>query len=161
MKKEYNIKDRVWIHIGEPKLTEGRVVEIIDLEHLDEGHDPNYELYVIELKTGIDDVYEIRSFEQISPDAKGPINLFRKDNFAKENRLLKKLGMPMPLVQYHVSNTDNPIDFPEMPEPTPEQIHAAMERSTESVKIQPILKPAVKKRYNNNAKRKKQQPKQL
>ena len=78
MKKEYNIKDKVWIHLGEPKLVEGRVVEIIDLAHLKEGHNPDRELYIIELKTGIDNVYEVRDFDQISPDAKGPINLFRK-----------------------------------------------------------------------------------
>ena len=33
MKKEYNIKDKVWIHIGERKLVEGRVVEIITLAY--------------------------------------------------------------------------------------------------------------------------------
>jgi hypothetical protein len=66
---KYNLKDKVWIHIGEPKLTEGRVVEIIDLEHLNEGHKKDDELYIIEIDTGIDDVYEVRTFEQISPDA--------------------------------------------------------------------------------------------
>ena len=34
MKKEYNIKDTVWIHLGERNLVKGRVVEIIDLAHL-------------------------------------------------------------------------------------------------------------------------------
>ena len=62
MKKEYKIKDKVWIHLGERNLVGGRVVEIIDLEHLKEGHSPDQELYIIELKTGIDDVYEVRNF---------------------------------------------------------------------------------------------------
>ena len=99
-KKEYNIKDKVWIHLGEPKLVEGRIVEVIDLEHLKEGHSPDRELYIIELKTGIDDIYEVRDFDQISPDATGPINLFRKLNInqVRENsRYLKKVGMKMPV----------------------------------------------------------------
>lgn len=137
MKTEYNIKDTVWIHIGERKLTQGRIVEIIDLEHLDEGHDPERELYVIELKTGIDDVYEVRSHDQISPDERGPINLFRKEGVKESNRALKKIGMPLP---------DGVMDY----EPTPEEIHAALERSQEASKHAPLnagRKPAPKKRY--------------
>ena len=97
MKKEYKIKDKVWIHLGERNLVGGRVVEIIDLEHLKEGHSPDQELYIIELKTGIDDVYEVRNFDQISPDEKGPINLFRKTDAQANNRYLKKVGMTLPV----------------------------------------------------------------
>jgi hypothetical protein len=97
MKKEYKIKDKVWIHLGERNLVGGRVVEIIDLEHLKEGHRPDQELYIIELKTGIDDVYEVRNFDQISPDEKGPINLFRKTDAQANNRYLKKVGMTLPV----------------------------------------------------------------
>jgi hypothetical protein len=159
MKTEYNIKDKVWIHIGERKLTGGRVVEIIDLEHLNEGHDPNRELYVIEIETGIEDVYEIRSFEQISPDAKGPINLFRKINTQLEQRALKRIGIVIPnkdgvipAQKYvHETNTDNPIDFPQIKDvdnededgPTPEQIHAAMD-AAEKAKSQ-IFQPMIEK----------------
>lgn len=96
MKKEYDINDTVWIHLGERKLTKGRVVEVIDLEHLDEGHDPNYELYIIEIKTGIDNVYEVRDFAQISPDERGPIALFRREGLESANRYLKKVGLPIP-----------------------------------------------------------------
>ena len=99
MKKEYNIKDKVWIHIGERKLVEGRVVEIIDLVHLKERHSPDRELYIIELKTGIDDIYEVRDYDQISPDAKGPINLFRrtKDALIENQRYLKRVGIQLPI----------------------------------------------------------------
>lgn len=96
MKTEYDIKDVVWIHMGERKLTKGRIVEIIDLEHLNEGHDPDYELYVIEVQTGIDPVYEVRDFGQISPDAQGPIALFRREGLEGANRFLRKVGLPLP-----------------------------------------------------------------
>ena len=91
MKKEYNLKDRVWIHNGEKTLVEGRVVEIIDLSHLNEGHSADRELYIIELKTGIDDVYEVRDYEAISPDAEGPINLWRNSESRRANRYFKKV----------------------------------------------------------------------
>jgi len=96
MKKEYNLKDVVWIHIGEPKLVKGRIVEILDLDHLNEGYDPDQEYYVIEIQTGIDPIYEVRTFGLISPDANGPINAFRREGLVGANRFLKKIGMPVP-----------------------------------------------------------------
>jgi hypothetical protein len=97
MKKEYNIKDRVWIHLSEQSLVEGRVVEIIDLEHLDEGHSRDRELYVIEISTPIEPIYEVRSVEAISPDAEGPIMLYRNlEDVVAANRLLKKVGVKLP-----------------------------------------------------------------
>lgn len=167
MKTEYNIKDKVWIHIGERKLVEGRVVEIIDLEHLDEGHNPERELYVIELKTGIDDIYEVRSFEQISPDARGPINLFRKTKTRLEQRALKRIGMIIPN-ENGVIPADGYIpeelDLPSIGDvgedededgPTPEQIHAAMEAAQNAANIPPLMaQPPKKKRQFNRGTKK-------
>ena len=125
MKKEYNIKDTVWIHIGERTLAQGRIVEIFDLDHLEEGYSTDNELYVIELKTGIENVYEVRSYEQISPDADGPISMFRSGEHKDTNRMLKKLGMPLP---------EGAMEY----EPTPDEIHAALQRSQDSIKHEPL-----------------------
>lgn len=168
-KKEYNIKDKVWIHIGERKLVEGRVVEIIDLEHLGEGHSPNRELYIIEIKTGIDDVYEVRTFEEISPDAKGPITLFRNTKTRLEQRALKRVGMIIPNedsvipADGHTNHTAEELpsigdvdDYDDDEDgPTPEQIHAAME-AAQAATQQPALmpKPVKKKRTFNRGTKK-------
>jgi hypothetical protein len=144
MKKEYNIKDKVWIHIGERKLVEGRVVEVIDLEHLKEGHRPDQELYIIELKTGIDDIYEVRNFEQISPDAAGPINLFRKikTDILKNQRYLNKVGIKMPvdgpdpLVELAKEINDELAGYDEGP--TTEEIHAAIDKSLKETEHAPL-----------------------
>jgi hypothetical protein len=143
MKKEYNIKDKVWIHIGERKLVEGRVVEIIDLNHLKEGHSPDRELYIVELKTGIDDIYEVRDFDQISPDAKGPINLFRrtKDALVENQRYLKRVGIQLPI--------DGPNPLAELLEdeedgPSTEEIHAALAMA--NVPQNTIFRPTPPKR---------------
>ena len=99
MKTEYNIKDIVWIHLGESALVEGRVVEIIDLDHLNENYDPEIAIYIIEIETGLDRVYEVRPFDQISPTAQGPIALFRNLGYeaVAANRLLKKVGVTLPV----------------------------------------------------------------
>ena len=143
MKKEYNIKDKVWIHIGERKLIEGRVVEIIDLKHLKEGHSPDRELYIVELKTGIDDIYEVRDFDQISPDAKGPSNLFRrtKDDLVENQRYLKRVGIQLPI--------DGPNPLAELLEdeedgPSTEEIHAALAMA--NVPQNTIFRPTPSKR---------------
>ncbi len=58
IKKQYELRDRVWIHIGGNKLTEGTVVEYFDLGHLGQTRDIEY--YVIEIPTEIDPIYEVR-----------------------------------------------------------------------------------------------------
>lgn len=145
MKQQYEIKQSVYIHIGERRLVEGRIVEIIDLSHLDEGHSSKDELYVIEIKTGIDDIYEVRNWEQISPGPDGPINLFRNLKNVRENsRYFKKVGMPLP-----VSN------FDEDDEPTPEQIQQALERSQEANKHPALNLPKETKPRRHYYKKKK------
>lgn len=147
MKKEYNLKDKVWIHLGERKLVEGRVVDIIDFAHLNEGHSPDMEYYVIEIKTGIDDIYEVRSFEQISPDAGGPINLFRKlkDELTTSQRYLKKVGVQLPVNEpNHLAELVKDLEEELENEPTPEQIHAALTSAAEIPKVT-IFRPEIKK----------------
>lgn len=144
MKKEYNIKDKVWIHLGERKLVEGRVVEVIDLVHLKEGHSADCELYIIEIKTGIDDVYEVRDFDQISPDAAGPINMFRKikTDILKNQRYLNKVGIkmpvdgPNPLVDLAKEINEELAGYDEGP--TMEEIHAALDKSLKETEHAPL-----------------------
>jgi hypothetical protein len=137
MKEEYKIKDQVWIAMGERRLVEGRVVEIIDLAHLNEDHDPNRELYIIEVKTGIDDIYEVRTWEQISSTEQGPLNMFKKNRkeMQRNNRYLKKIGVPVPLVE---DNILEEITKELFSEPTDEEIHAAMQQSQLATQHQPL-----------------------
>jgi len=46
------MNDTVWIHIGGPKLTKGKVIDIFDLEHA--GYRKDMEFYIVEIQTGID-----------------------------------------------------------------------------------------------------------
>lgn len=144
MKKEYNINDQVWIHLGEPKMVEGRVVEIFDLGHI-EGYSADREFYVIEIRTGIDNVFEVRDFDQISSDSTGPINVFRNFDTLDATRYLKKIGvkLPVPAKSYNLM-----VD--EFDEPTADQIHAAIEKSQKDTSHTPLIiketKPKPKRR---------------
>ena len=164
MKKEYNIKDKVWIHLGERTLVEGRVVDIFDLHHV--GYPKDREFYVIEIQTGIDNIFEVRDFEQISPDSKGPINLFRhiKDDMLKAKRFLKKVGInlpvdgPHPLEEFIGDGHDGMGSLAEDYEdgPSPDEIHAAIDKSLKDTAHTPLnLKSEKPKRRNYPPRKKK------
>lgn len=119
MKTEYNIKDTVWIHNGDRTLEEGRVVEIIDLAHLNEGYDPDEELYVIELKAGDQNIYEVRTWVQISDTKEGPVNLYKKitSNPQEAKNFLMRVGIILPdgslnPVYYSEEETEEPAKKP-------------------------------------------------
>jgi hypothetical protein len=144
MKKEYNIKDRVWIHLGEPKLVEGQVVEIFDLGHIN-GYPKDREFYVIEIQTGIDNIFEVREFDQISSDSVGPINAYRNLDAIGATRYLKKIGIKLP-----ESATSRDYMLDDIDEPTADQIHAAIEKSQKDTSHSPLIingeKPKPKRR---------------
>jgi hypothetical protein len=146
MKNEYVTRDKVWIHMGERNLVEGRVVDIIDLVHLKEGHSEDNELYIIEIKTGIEDVYEVRTYDQISPDARGPINLFRKqEGVIENNRMLKKIGMPIPLVG---TTLEEALALDDDDDISPDQIHAALDRRLKEAEHPPLSTTEKPKKRN-------------
>jgi hypothetical protein len=59
---------------------------------------------------------------------------------------MKQMGMPVP---------QGVMEFDEYPEPTPEQIHAAMERSQQATQHTPLnAKPGPKKKYYRKPKSK-------
>ena len=125
----YNIKDTVWIHLGEHSLVEGKIEHMFTLSH-------GQQLYVIEIPTHIDPVYEVREWETMSPDAIGPINMFRQ--LKTEHRYLKKLG---------VKSTKELVEVLEEDEPTTDQINEALHRTEQSTKHSAMSpKPATKAR---------------
>lgn len=141
--KKINIKDTVWFANGEHKLIPGRVVQIITLDHLNEGYIPGKELYVLEVETGIDNIFEVREWETISLEPAGPLNMWRNINIAKANRYLKKIGpiIPDPTTHMHILEDDE-----DMVEPSQAEILAALEG-----KPTPPVKP--KKRHWGNKKK--------
>ena len=138
IKKRYEIKDRVWIHIGGSKLTEGIVVEYFDLGHM--GHSREVEFYVIEISTEIDPIYEVRTWQQMSQDRNGPIAFYRnleKENFTPQNlKAMSRLGIEIP-IQSQEEQIEEMFDHVqeeiyEDGDPTPEEVNAALDRAIQS-----------------------------
>ena len=124
IKKRYEINDPVWIHISSGKLTKGKVVDYFDLEHA--GYPKTTEFYTIEIVTHIDPILEIRTWEQMSQDAKGPIGVYRlMKNSAETTKFLGKVGIELP------ASVDEETDALD---PTPEQVNAAIERAERASK---------------------------
>jgi hypothetical protein len=79
VKTIYDLGDTVWIYgvsRDQNKPTKGTVVRIFGLE--DWGYPDEQDFYVISVPTGITPLLEVRTWETISQDEKGPVGAFRQ-----------------------------------------------------------------------------------
>lgn len=89
MKTDYKVGDKCWIYLGDHKgkMTKGKILQKLDLsEH---GYClPGY--YVIEIKTHIDPILEIRDPFSMSPSKDEPIGLWAmaRDRYRKSGAKL-------------------------------------------------------------------------
>lgn len=92
IKQEYSVGELTWIHgIVEGKLTKGKVIKSFNLEEA--GYNPSMIFYVVEIETHVDPILEIRSWETMSQDEKGPIGAFRNfDMLDSTNKAISKVG---------------------------------------------------------------------
>jgi hypothetical protein len=146
IKKNYNIGDDTWIHgvakVGN-KLVKGVVINILDLT--DAGYGQDIIHYVIAVPNAIDPLLEIRTWETMSPDSVGPVGGMRDLTSAGDADSTHK---KMTHIGYHYDDQPNEID------PTPEQIHAAMERSHQAITYGPLILNKDNKQPRRNSPRK-------
>lgn len=126
VKKEYSIGDTVWVYgITGPsnKITKGSVVHKLEIPGYSEIH------YVIAIPTEIEDLLELRTWQNISQDSHGPIGAFRtvREHFAATKKFINKTGF-MSVME----------DSEELDEPTAEEIHAAIEKAQQATTHQPL-----------------------
>lgn len=132
IKKQYELNDDAWIHIGDSRLSKGKVIDIFDLEHA--GYSKDMEFYIVAIPTEIENLLEVRTWEQMSQDARGPIGAYRsiKQDFATK-KFLGKVGIAVPtetkkeVVKEEVVATFG--DDLDIYDPTPEEVNAAIERA--------------------------------
>lgn len=125
IKKEYKAGDEVWIHgiTSSNKLTKGKVISSVDLSS--QGY---LELqYIIEIPTHIEPLLEIRTWQTMSQDDRGPVGSLRdlKDLLSSDNKKISQLG-------YFADQLGDEDD------PTPEEIMAALEKSTSGLVHKPL-----------------------
>lgn len=128
IKKEYKVGDPAWIHgiQRDNKLIKGEVIKKFTMDHNDYA---DHYYYVVAIQTSIEPLLEIRQWENMSQDSHGPIGMYRDMGQSKKvtDRFMKKVGY---------TSFD---DADDLEEPTPEQIHAALEKSQNTSKHAPLL----------------------
>lgn len=108
VKKKYKVGDNAWIYgitsgPGYNRLTQGTVVHEMEIDGYTGPH------YVIAISNGIDDLLEVRTWEEISQDNKGPIGSFREllmNQPATQKKLLRT-GMRLPEVEMNPEFVDD------------------------------------------------------
>lgn len=126
IKKTYNIGDDVWIYgiTISNKITKGKVIASIDLSK--EGYEELH--YIIEIPTHIESLLEIRTWHTMSQDELGPIGSIRElGNTSVENKKMRQAG--------YIHADDIQSDDTD---PTPAEIMAALEKSTDGLTHKPL-----------------------
>lgn len=145
VKKEYNIGDDVWIYgiTIENKITKGKVVAAIDLS--DKGYTPGLH-YIIDIPTHIEPLLELRTWHTMSQDEKGPIGSFRDLGgiLNSDNKKMRQAG--------YIYSSDSHYDNED---PTPDEILAALEKSTDGLTHKPLQIKESKPKRKYYPKRKK------
>lgn len=128
VKKSYSIGDAVWIYgisANNNKLVEGKVIKKLDLSK--EGYMADSH-YIVEIPSHIEPLLEIRTWETMSQDSKGPVGAFRKiGDLAASIKKSNQVG-------FAYDEDYDQYDFGDLlkdleDEVHPDQIHAALEKS--------------------------------
>lgn len=142
IKKEYNIGDPVWIYGISPKNNKpvkGKVIKIINLSDAGYSYGPHY---IVEIPTHIDPLLEIRTWENMSQDEKGPVGSLREiGNIAATIKKAGSVGFAF----------DDEYDDSD---PTADEIHAALEKAQQATSHQPLVMKDPKPRRRSFRKKK-------
>jgi hypothetical protein len=148
VKKEYSIGDAVWIYginRSNTKPTAGKVIKVVNLS--DVGWTIGNH-YIIEIPSHIEPLLEIRSWQNISQDARGPVGSLRGLNIESTIKHAATLGFII---------DDNPLLDSDTEEdgPSADQIHAALHKSQMDMEHAPLDLKAVEKPKRRYFKKKK------
>jgi hypothetical protein len=156
IRKQYEINDDVWIHLGNGKLHKGKVVEYFDLGHIGRSRDIEY--YVVEIDTSIEPIFEVRTWEEISQDQNGPIGAYRNLKLGHAtSKKLGKIGIELPTFEKFDVAESVFDDIQEDGDPTPEQINAALDnaiKARQDTFTSAIIKQPKKRNYRKKNERK-------
>jgi hypothetical protein len=136
-KQEYAVGDTVWIYgisRNSNKITQGKIIHSFTLEGWTGTK------YVISVPTPIEPLLEIRTWETISQDSRGPIGALRNEITAENSDAMDKQLSQMGLTMEEEFDSD-------IIEPTPEQIHAAIEKSQQDATHGPLNLKTSKPKY--------------
>jgi hypothetical protein len=130
VKKSYNVGDTVWIYginRSNTKPVQGKVIKIVELDGYTDIH------YIVEVPTHIESLLEIRTWHNMSQDQKGPVGSLRNlGNFESTIKFANTVGFAFddhPELDSSVDDED---------EISPDQIHAALDKSLKDTEHAPL-----------------------
>lgn len=153
VKKKYNIGDSVWIYginRSNIKPTKGKVIQILDLGNAGYTDGPHY---VVEIPTHIESLLEIRTWENMSQDERGPVGSLRNlGDFESTIKFAGTVGFI-----FDDSPDLDTTDEDDIDGISAEAIHAALEKSKSDVSHQPLIMKGVPKPRRRYPSRKKKE----
>ena len=135
VKKKYNVGDTVWIYgisRDNVKSTQGTILKMFVIDYDGFNKEPHY---VIGIPTEIEMLLEIRTWHTISQTKDGRVGGIRDafENPDAAHKMLLRTGMS-------IISTDEEFEehMAEEDDISPDDIHAAMERSQQSATVPPL-----------------------
>jgi hypothetical protein len=150
VKKHYKLGDTVWIYGVDCRSDSIREGTIIKTFHIDRPEYTNLEHYVVEVPTDIEPILEIRTWKTLSQDQEGPVGSIREalTDPAAARKFLSKIGVTL-------ADGSLNSDYYSENDPSPDQIHAALEKSKESTEHTPLVLKEAKSRRRVYSRKKK------
>ena len=141
VKKKYNVGDTVWIYgitKDNIKSTQGKILKVFTIDYDGFNNEPHY---VIGVPTEIEMLLEVRTWHTISQTRDGHVGSIR-DAFSNPDAAHKMLARTGVAV---ISN-DEETDEENSEDPSPEEIHAALEQSQKDGEHGPLVTKSNKPR---------------
>lgn len=141
VKKKYNVGDTVWIYgitKDNIKSTQGKILKVFTIDYDGFNNEPHY---VIGVPTEIEMLLEVRTWHTISQTQNGHVGSIR-DAFSNPDAAHKMLARTGVAV---ISN-DEETDEENSEDPSPEEIHAALEQSQKDGEHGPLVTKSNKPR---------------
>jgi hypothetical protein len=141
VKKKYNVGDTVWIYgitRDNIKSTQGKILKVFTIDYNGFNNEPHY---VIGVPTEIEMLLEVRTWHTISQTQDGHVGSIR-DAFSNPDAAHKMLARTGVAV---ISN-DEETDEENSEDPSPEEIHAALEQSQKDGEHGPLVTKSNKPR---------------
>jgi hypothetical protein len=161
IKKIYNVGDTVWIYGVNrinPKSTQATVIKVFTIDYGNYNNEPHY---LLEIPTEIEPLLEVRTWHTISQTCDGHVGSLREvfNDPDAAHKMLARTGMAVISTddEFASDGHDGMGSFAEDYEdgPSPDQIHAALEKSRKDGEHGPLItKESKPKRRNYHRKKK-------
>ena len=140
VKKKFNVGDTVWIYgvtRDNVKSTQGTVIKVFTIDYANYNKEPHY---LVEIPTEIEPLLEVRTWHTISQTKDGHVGSLREvfENPDAAHKMLARTGMAF-ISTDDEAVTDDGISGEDYDDISPDEIHAALEKSQKDGEHGPLV----------------------